>query len=1117
MDVADWLRNLGLERYEAAFRENEIGASVLPDLTADDLKEIGVIPVGHRRQLLAAIAALQSGPPPAAVASSATPANPAPPGPGAAERRQLTVMFCDLVGSTALSTQVDPEDLRDLINRYHACCAEHVARFGGTVAKYMGDGVLAYFGYPAAHEDDPVRAIHAGLSILRAISAFPSGTGVAPQVRIGIATGLVVVGDLIGEGVARESNVVGETPNLAARLQSLADPGTVVIADATRQLAGRLFEYRDLGSVELKGFTGGARAWRVTGTAAIQSRFEALHAAMLTPLVGRDEELDLLSRRWRQAKTGEGRVVLISAEPGIGKSRLIEALVEHVAAEAPARLRYFCSPHNQDSAFYPIIAQLERQAGFARDDTLAAKHAKLAALPGGVDTAAGALPLLADLLSLPGPALDLSPQRKKELTFAALLDQLEAMARRQPVLIVFEDLHWIDPSTRELLDRAIARVEHLPVLLLATYRPEFQPSWSGQAHVTLLTLSRLGRRDGTALVRQLLTNAVALAPDVIDEIIARTDGVPLFLEEVTKVVLEDAVSATAGGSAAAFPGGRIEVPPTLQASLMARLDRLGHEAREIAQVGAAIGREFSYELLAAASPRAENETRAAVERLVAAELVFQRGVPPAAEYQFKHALVQDTAYGTLLRGPRQALHARIAAALETCSPEQVARKPELLARHFSEAQQPDRAVGYWRAAGERAFQRSANQEAIGHLTAGLAQLETLPDTAERTKQELSLQRLLGQAYFQVKGLAAAETGKAFSRARELCAATDDDLSILPVLQGIIVVEWGVGQFAKAQGTVDEFLRRARRSGDTAACIVADFNAGANSVQRGDPSRARLFFESGIALYRTIDTAAALRISHEYSIEMGAFINAYTGWCWWLLGYPDQAMVSSGEAIAIGDRVRHDYSRSRALYVKSILHAFRREWAMVEECANVSITLALERGLGMMVAVSRIMLTAARAMREPGEERVAELREAIAAYRATGTRLQSTYHLTLLAEVLCACGRHADGLAMLREAANLVDDSDERFVEAEVHRVIGDLLRAGNGPAESSYLKALEVARAQGARSFELRAANSLAHLWAGQGRCDEARDLLAPIHGWFTEGFDTADLREARELLNALG
>src|SRR6516165_4192030 len=737
MDVVAWLRGLGLEQYAPAFRDNDVDGEVLPELTTDDLISIGVTSVGHRRKLLAAITALGTEPP--AVAQSAARATSARLSPPTidAERRQLTVMFCDLVGSTALSTRHDPEDLRELIGPYHRCVAETVGRFDGFVAKYMGDGVLIYFGYPQAHEDDAERAVRAGLAVIEAVGRLPAQEDL--RLRIGIATGLAVVGDLIGAGAAQERGVVGETPNLAARLQALAPPGTMVVADSTRRQLGALFEIEDLGPQPLAGFAEPQPAWRVVGESAILSRFEALRSGT-TPLVGRDEELDLLTRRWQQAKSGEGRVVLLSGEPGIGKSRLTAALSQHIETEPHTRIRYFCSPHDQDSALYPFIGQLERAAGFARDDTATMKLDKLEALLGdGAEP--GDLSLIAEMLSLAGserfPPLDLSPQRKKARTLAALLRQLQALARLQPVLMIFEDLHWIDPTSREVLDLTVEKIAGLPVLLVVTYRPEFQPPWVGGSQVTVIALNRLGRNEGATLVHRLAGNLGALPPDVVDEIVERTDGVPLFVEELTKAVIE-AGADRGHASLAAVPSSSLAVPATLHASLLGRLDRLGPAAKNVAQIGAVIGRGFSHELLAAAVPLAEPELQEALRRLVEAGLVFQRGVPPAAEYLFKHALVQDTAYSTLLRGPRQALHRRIAEALEERFPDVVETRPEILAHHYGEAALPDKAIAYWHLAGKLSVAKSAVTEAIAQLRRGLSLLDGLPESRERQQLELDI-------------------------------------------------------------------------------------------------------------------------------------------------------------------------------------------------------------------------------------------------------------------------------------------------------------------------------------------------------------------------------------------
>ena len=794
MDIAAWLRGLGLEQYEQAFRDNAIDAEVLPELTDADLEKLGML-LGHRKRLLKAIVELgpsTSHPDPSTdeIAVQTRAAEPI------AERRQLTVMFVDLVGSTALASRLDPEDLREIIGAYHRCVADTVAHFGGFVAKYMGDGVLVYFGYPQAHENAAEQAVRAGLALVDAVRRLQEPEPL--RVRIGIATGQVVVGDLITSGEGQERGVVGETPNLAARLQALAEPDAVVIGPQTRQLLGDLFEYRDLGAVEVKGFPEPIHPYQVVWESAVESRFEALHGATPTPLVGREEEVDLLQRHWHRAKSGEGRVVLLSGEPGIGKSRLTVALQERLQNEPHTRLRYFCSPHHQDSALHPTIAQLERAAGFERDDTPERKLDKLAALLAAASPEDGAL--LAELLSLPTegrfPPLQLTPQRKKEKTFEALLRQLEDLARQGPVLMLFEDVHWIDPSSRELLDLVIERVPRLPVLLLVTFRPEFQPPWTGQAHVTILVLNRLDRREGAALVQRVVGTG-ELPSDVVAEIIERTDGVPLFVEELTKAVLEGGNAGIVLSRAAATA---LNVPATLHASLMARLDRLGSAAKEVAQVGAVLGREFSYELLAAVAQRNAAELNAALDQLVVAGLAFRRGAPPQATYLFKHALVQDAAYGTLLRGKRQELHRRVADVLEEKWPEIAEAQPELLAQHCAQAGLVEQATAYYTRAGQRALARSAMAEATAQLKKGLELLTSLPDSASRQRQELELQIGLGRVLIATQGFAAPAVGETYARARALCEQLDRPPQIVPVLYGQWVHHLLKGPLRVAQET-----------------------------------------------------------------------------------------------------------------------------------------------------------------------------------------------------------------------------------------------------------------------------------------------------------------------------
>jgi class 3 adenylate cyclase/ABC-type transport system involved in cytochrome c biogenesis ATPase subunit len=728
-ELERWLTPLGLAALAPNLRANDVDLDILPALTEADLEKLG-LSLGHRRKLLRAAATLSgvSSPPPSAAPSAERPRDPDH---ASAERRQVTIMFCDLVGSTALSARLDPEDMREIIGAYHRCCAERITEAGGFVAKYMGDGVLAYFGYPQAHEDDAERSVRSALALVEAVAKLQTSRGASLQVRVGIATGLVVVGDLVGQGDSQERGVVGETPNLAARLQSQAEPGQVVIANSTRRLAGGMFECRDLGQVALKGFGDAIQAWHVLGATAAESRFYAREVGELTPLVGRDEELDLLQRRWRQAHAGKGRVVLVSGEPGIGKSRLTDAFQGALSAEDHHRVRNFCSPNHASSAFYPVISQLGRAAGFERTDAPAQKLEKLIAVLNRTSGQAEEdIALIAELLSLPTTDRyrlpEMSAQKRKEKTLAALLSQLEALACQRPVLLLYEDVHWIDPSTHQLLDMAVERIVRLPVMLVITYRPEFEPPWTGQAHVTSLTLGRLGQGEGTSLVAGVMGDK-ELSAEIIAEIVERADGIPLFVEELTKAVLESGGSAEdAKRIVSNAPAPKLAVPATLHASLMARLDRLGPDAKEIAQIGAAIGREFTYELLAQIAQKSEAELRPILDRFSEAGLMYRRGVPPEATFLFKHALVRDAAYGTLLRSQRQLLHARIVSVLEGAFPELVKTQPETLAHHCAEAGSVSQAVEYYLVAAKRATRSFNNTEAGRHLEAATALVETLP-------------------------------------------------------------------------------------------------------------------------------------------------------------------------------------------------------------------------------------------------------------------------------------------------------------------------------------------------------------------------------------------------------
>jgi class 3 adenylate cyclase len=964
MDLGGWLRDLDLEQYEAIFRENAIDVTILPDLSDQDLEKLGVL-LGHRRKLLRAIANLKT----IEKSASAVAIPGAPPPLDAAERRQVTVMFSDLVGSTALSARMDPEDLREVIAAYHTCVAEVVRRFGGFVAQYLGDGVLVYFGYPQAHEDDAERAVRAGLDLIAAVTALK--TRAALQSRVGIATGMVVVGDLIGTGVSQEHGIVGETPNLAARLQAIAGPNLVVIAENTRKLVGNLFELEDLGPKDLKGLAGSVPVWVALRASSVEGRFEALHGTDLTALVGREEESELLLRRWVRAKAGEGQVVLLSGEAGIGKSRLTAVLLRCIAGELHTRLRYFCSAQHTDSALYPVITQLERAAGLAHDDGLNVKLDKLDALLAPSSTSAQDAALIADMVSLQNDGryarLELTPEQRRERTLEALIAQTEALAQQKPVLVILEDAHWIDPSSLEVFGRAVDRIRTLRVLLIVTFRPEFEAPWIGRPHVTALTINRLADRDVAAMITCMLGDK-RLPESIRRDIIERTDGIPLFVEEMTKAILEAESDSAALRTITAAPSSTHAVPASLHASLMARLDRLGH-AKEIAQIGAAIGREFSHALLAAVAQQSEAQLESALDRLIAAGLLFRQGVPPHASYLFKHALVQDTAYGTLLREPRRALHARIAETLESQFAEFDEHQPELLARHCTEAGLTAPAIVHWLRAGQRAIERSANAEAIRHLGHALDLLNRQPESAERARQELAVQMLLAQALMAARGMAAPEVERAYARARELCEVLGhSDQMLAP--GGLGTFHLVRGDIRAALETGKQCLEVAQRLGDAGLLLKAYAGQGVVLVFRGELESSRAHLARGLRLAETM-TPCPLDFGGR---DAGVGCLVFDGWAACLLGSPDEAQASMAAALALAETRSHPFSLAFALSWAARLHHFRREEQRCRERAEAAIDLAIKYSFTQWRVIAMMLRGSALAGEEVREEGIDQLRE-----------------------------------------------------------------------------------------------------------------------------------------------
>jgi class 3 adenylate cyclase/predicted ATPase len=1122
MDVGGWLRSLGLGQYEALFRASEIDADILPELTDADLEKLSV-PLGHRKRLLRAISGLAA-PGTLAERSAAPSALTCATPHDAAERRQLTVMFCDLVGSTALSARFDPEELREEIRAYQNAVSGVVARYDGFVAKYMGDGVLAYFGYPRAHEDDAERAVRAGLEIAAAVSRLETRGTEPLAVRIGIATGLVVVGDLVGEGSAQEQAVVGETPNLAARLQALAEPGQIALAGATRRLIGDLFRVRDLGRQTAKGFTEPVEAFAVEGVAIAESRFEAARRR-LTDLVGRAAESALLRDRLRAAWAGAGQIVLLSGEAGIGKSRLAAQLAAEFASEPHTRLRYQCSPYHRDSVLHPFVVALARAARLAPEDPAETQLDKLEAILAPARIAETA-PLFASLLSIPTggryPPLALSPAQQRRLTLAALLDRLEALARQKPVLMLFEDVHWADATSLEVLDLAVERIRTLPVLVLFTFRPEYEAPWTGLSHVTSIALDRLAPAEVETLAEDVAGRP--LPPEVTAQIVAKTDGVPLFVEELTKAVLE-------GGLLVAGPQGwRLDgplppfaIPATLQDSLAARLDRLA-PVKEVAQIGAAIGREFSYPLLRAVAGRDEPALRAALAQLEEAELLFRSGMPPDARYTFKHALVQDTAYETLLKSRRQILHRRIADALRGEFPADAAGEPELVAHHLTQAGLDERAIEWWGKAGDRALRRSAFKEAAAHLGKAIELADKLGASAGMAPgaapgiDRLHLQTSLGNALVWVRGFQAPEARAAFARARELASREEDASERFSAYYGLWVGHMNRCEPAPLREMAELFLREATARPDCPEAVVAHRISGSTCFYFGDFVGARDHFQKTIELY---DQTRHGDFGNRFGNDPRAAAEAYDALALWGLGRVDEALRLGERALADAESAAHAPTTAYALMFAALLGLVRCNPGAVATGSQALADIVSRYDLPAWWAGWAIFLQGwARWSDGAGESGLAEMRRGLAIIREQGNFWFLPSLEAALAEAEARAGETGAGLRRLDDALAELERTKQRWYEAELYRIGGEILLkrdpADNAAAERSLQAAIAVAQSQQARSFGLRAALSLARLYCAANRDVDAHAVLAMAVEGFPPTRQFPELTEAQTLLAAL-
>jgi class 3 adenylate cyclase/tetratricopeptide (TPR) repeat protein len=1090
-----------------AIGDNGDEQRLIRTLPRKGIRFVGVVREGKSVEETAAAPAVQEMQSPEP--TTAPPWDKAPP----AERRQLTVASCELLLGAG-AARMDPEDLREIVQDYHGRVAQTVRRYNGFVANTVGNTALVYFGYPEAHEYDAEWAVRAGLQLIAVATVLKSPVSV--RTRVGIASGLVVIGDLIGSGKAEMPVIVGETPNLATRLQALAEPNTVVVAESTRQLVGNLFKLENLGTKYLTGITEPVRAFAALGSSLVESRFEALRGSRMTVLVGREEELELLLRRWSRAKNGEGQVVLLSGEAGIGKSRLTAAMLERLATEPHTHLRYFCSPQHTDSAFYPIIGQLERAAGLTREDTTQAKLDKLATVLAQTSTSIEDAALFAEMLSLSNdryyPASELTPQQRRQRTIEAIIAQLEALAHQNPLLMIFEDAHWTDPTSLEVFGRVVDRIRSLPVLLIVTLRPEFQPPWIERPHVTALTINRLAERDIGVMIDHIVGDK-SLPTSILQDITERSDGVPLFVEEITKAVLEAKSEGYAQQTVSVVESRALTVPAGLQASLLARLDRLG-PAKEIAKISAAIGREFSHALLAAVVNKPEAELGSALTRLIAAGLLFRQGVPPHATYLFKHALVQDVAYGTLLREPRRVLHARIAEALESQFPEIAESHPELLARHCTEAGLIEKAAGLWGKAGQQSLARSALLEAAEQLNRALGQIPALPATPALRREQIKLQVALAKALMHTQGYASSDTKVALDQARSLIERAEalgepleDPLLLFWIFHGFWVANFIAFNGDAVLELAVQFLALAEKQGATIPLMMGHRIMGSSLLFTGAIAESRAQYDQAIALYDPREHRPLATLSYRSLAR-------------WFLGHPEAALADADHALKNAREIRQATTLMVALNGTTMTRILCGNYAEANAVVDELVNFADEKGLLLWKAWGMMNQGWLMAVTGKASNAVKITTSAITTYRSTGATLFMPTYLSTLARAYSELGQFDDAWCCIGEAMTAVEITKERWHEAEVNRIAGEITLLSPEPdapkAEAYFERALAVARGQQAKSWELRAAMSLARLWRDRGKPQQARELIAPVYDWFTEGFETLDLKQAKDLIDAL-
>jgi class 3 adenylate cyclase/predicted ATPase len=1100
--IGAWLERLGLGQYTRVFEENDIDPEVMPHMTEADLAELGVS-MGHRKKIMAAVRA---------------PAGPEAPPPArtshGGERRQLTVVFCDLVGFTAITEELDPEEAREVVAAYQRCASSVVEALGGHVAQLLGDGLLVYFGHPQAHEDDAERAVRAGLGIVyelaRARDAPPFARVPQMAVRIGIHTGMTVVAEM-GSAFRRETLAVGGAPNIAARLQAIAAPGSVVISDDTRRLVSGSFELEDLGPKEVKGIREPVRAWAVTGIRDATSRFEAATHAGLSAFVGREEETSHIVGCWELAASGRGQVVLLTGEAGIGKSRIVQEARHRLAADGARALQIQCSPFHRDTPYHPIGQELSRIFGFERDDSAAARRDRIERLVvTELGRPASDAALLESMLDIEvagrSEILALPPLHRKRETIRAIADLVGAAADREPTLMLFEDAHWSDPTSLEVLDELVARAASTRLLLIVTCRPEFQASWRRLDHVTTRSISRLNADESAALVSRV-TGGTSLAPDLATEIVRRADGVPLYIEELTKLLLE--TDQPKGGKGAHEHSGtraRTAIPVSLRDSLMARLDRVAH-VKEIAQIGATIGREFSYEMIRAVSGTSTKALDQALADLLDSGLAVLSRPGLDAVYSFKHSLVQDVAYESLLTSRRQELHRSIVRVLQERSPEVGAARPELLARHLSAAGLVEAAIPYWRAAADLSLSRMAVWEAESQLRQGLDLVLSLPESDERDQLELPFHALLATTHILARGWGATEVEIAYRRANELrqSAASFEDT---------LWASWGIWVFHHVRGRIDHALeiaedlaRAANDSGGRVGRLVATMMLGQSYHYAGRFEEARAEFGRSRGLYRAQSDRGLINL---YSTDLLLAVDVHDAQALWLLGHSDEATILSRRNSEYARSLDHPYSLSWALTWGSVPHLFSGDVGEMLTNVEEGIAIAEEFGFQYTSAIGSMLRGWGRAEAGALEPGVAEMRSGLETFEATGAAIVVSFFKALLAQLLARSGHVSEGLVMLDEAAAQMSEWGEHWMEPEVHRARGLVLAAGLDPerasAEDSLRQALRVAAQQRANGWARRSATALAGFLSGSGRDEEARGVLVDPLSHLGDGFDTPDL-----------